>query len=409
VTAGNAMSGFGLKRLKVRINYLLDRGIDACDTLLFEAYRLPWQSAQGVLQRLARTVGDVCWFLRDFPRLSAYRASGSGWKMVFVGSRHGFMQVCRILFPDRDAVLEEVGRVSMWRLEREARRWLTEGADLVVCEQSRISRDMRAAPMSFGVPAWIRQVVAIPSDTQMILASPERKDMRNRVNKARRAGFTCRFSKSEGDFDEFYRRMYVPHVRGRHGDLGLIAPKRDQWNRWFTRGGLLLALQGARSVGGAVVFPASHTCCLIEVGVLDDDPLLRHQEINAFLFSSVIAWGQEHGATECDLGGSRAYCANGSFCFKRDWGARVARRKRIHPVWRFLATESLAESLLNHMNAVGFISEIGGKFYRIFLTASGEIPSRTDLQRELRSSQLAGLSGLAVISPNRQDIFGVLE
>lgn len=394
---------------KYRVNYLLDRGIDVCDVLLMEAYRLHWQVPQSVLHQLARTVGDVCWFLRDFPRLSAYRASGSEWKVVFVGSRRGFTQVCRILFPDQDAVLEDVGRVSMWRLKRDVRRWLTEGADLVVCEQSRIARDVRMAPIAFGVPAWIRQVLAIPSNTQPILASPQRKDMRNRVNKALRAGFTCRFSKSERDFDEFYSRMHVPHVRGRHGDLGLIAPKGDQWNRWFKRGGLVLALRGARSVGGAVVYPASHTCHLIEVGVLDDDPLLRRQEINAFLFSSAIAWGQEHGATECDLGGSRAYCANGSFRFKRDWGARVARRNRIHPVWRFLATESLAESLLDHLNAVGFISEIGGRFYRIFLTASGEIPSRTDVRRELRSSQLAGLSGLAVISPNRQDIFGVLE
>lgn len=395
-----------LKQVKVRVNYCLDRIIDRCNLVLADVHRIRWRPLRNVVHRAARLVGDACWCLRDYPRMSAYRASGPRWTIVFVGSAQGFAQACRMFYPDGDAECVEAGRVPVWRLGAEAQRWFV-GAHLVIGELSRLWSHAWKAPIAFTSPTWVHQVVPVQADVDDMLAGPDRKEMRNRVGRARRAGFSWRFSQSDSDFNEFYHRMYVPYVSARHGELALVSPKTAQRTQWFKRGGLVLATQGPRAVGGALIHMPFDVCHLIEAGVLDDDRLLRRQEINAFLFSSVIAWGREHGAAECNLGGSRAHCANGSFRFKSEWGARVVRTKRIHAVWRFLARTDLPKPLADHVNAAGFISEVGGRFYRVCLGRKAQSPGRADYERELASAARDGLSGVVVVSPGRQDVFDI--
>lgn len=82
-------SGQLYRRTKSGFNYVLDRVIDCCDALLVDEYRLPRPAAQNAAYRLARFVGELIWWLRDFPRISAYKLAGANWTVVFVGEHQG--------------------------------------------------------------------------------------------------------------------------------------------------------------------------------------------------------------------------------------------------------------------------------------------------------------------------------
>jgi hypothetical protein len=382
---------------KGRINYCLDRIIDLCNMVLMDAHQFPWPAVQSIAQTIARYVGDISWLLRDFPRLSAYKLMGADWTVIFVGGDVGLREICHLFF-DTEVDQQEVGRIALWRLSAQTRKWLAEGVDLVVCELSRIHPRPPRAALTFIVPTRIQQIFTIPETL-----IPSRRGIRRIVEKAQKAGFTYRFSQSKADFGHFYYHMYLPFIKSRHGDLVQIAPYRDQWRRWFTRGGLILVNQDGKSVAGVLCYLANDTCFATEGGILEANPHLFRQGIYTFLVWCAMVWGHDQGAKIFDLGGTRARRSNGSFTFKRSWGAQVARRRRIYGVWTFLA-QNLSPSLQNYLNKLGFIGEIDEKFYGVLLSADAASISEAQINKELSTIKKQGLDGLAVVLANSKPV-----
>jgi hypothetical protein len=390
------------RQSKVWLNYLLDRVIDLCDMVLMDAYQFPWPEVQDIAQRIARYVGDISWCLRDFPRLSAYRLIGADLTVIFVGREKGLREICHLFFEEEVEQLE-FGRVALWKLSAQSQQWLAEGIDLVICELGCIHPNRPSAPITFTVPIWIHQVLAIPDSLVTLIAGRKPEPIRRRINKVRKAGFTYGFSQSKADFDHFHYHMYIPFIKTRHGDLALVASYQDQWQRWFTRGGLVLVTQNDKPVAGMLGYLAGDTFFDVEAGILEADPHLFQQGINAFLIWCAMVWAHDKGAKILDMGGTHAWRSNGSFTFKQGWGARVVRRRKIYGTWTFLA-QNLSPALRDHINRLGFISEIGGKFYGILLSAGTAFAEETYIRKELLAAQQQGLAGLAVVLPNAKMI-----
>jgi hypothetical protein len=386
---------------KAKLNYLLDRIIDLCDMVLMDAHRLPWSAAQNTAKKIARYVGDISWLLRAFPRLSAYELAGTDWKIIFAGTDEDLLEIRHLFFPEEEVTQQELGRIAVWRLSGQTQRWLAEGIDLVICELGRIHPNRPKALITFTVPTWIQQVLAIPEPLESLIAGKKSATERHRLNKAKRTGFSYRFGQSKADFDHFYYHMYLPYVKTRHGDLALTAPYQDQWQRWFVRGGLVLAIQHDKPLAGVLCYIANNTCFDIERGVLGADPQLFKQGIETVITWYAIAWAHGQGAKTYDMGGTHAWHSNGSFNAKRRWGAHVVRRKRIYGTWTFLA-RNLSPSLQDHLNRLGFITETDGKFYGVLLNSDTNAAEETDLHNKLSAAHKQGLTGLAVVSPNAE-------
>ena len=388
------------KRGKVWFNYLLDRVIDLCDLLLMDVYRLPWPNVQNAARRIARCVGDIAWLLRAFPRLSAYRLEGPQFSIVFVGTDRGLLEIGPLLFPEEEIHPQEMGRIPLWQLSCRARQLLSGGqADLVICELSRIHPRRPQAPISFTVPVWVQQSLPIPDPLKSLISGKRFATERHRLNKARRTGFSYRFSQAKADFDHFHYHMYLPYVTTRHGDRALTARYEDQWRRWFVNGGLVLVTQYDEPVAGVLCYIVGDTCFDIERGVLDVAPELFRQGIETMVTWYAIDWAHQQGAKTYDMGGSRGWRSSGSFNSKRRWGARVARRKRIYGTWTFLG-RAFPSALQSHLNKLGFISEIDGRFYGVMLSSLPDSTAEIDVERELSAAKDQGLDGLVVISDN---------
>ncbi len=395
------------RRVKVWLNYCLDRVIDLCDMILMDVYRLPWPAGQSMAKHIARYVGDVSWLLRAFPRLPGYKLIGADWTIIFVGTEQSLREI-RHLFFEQEANQQELGRIALWKLSAHTQQWLAEGANLVICELSRIHPWPPRTAFTFTVPTWVQQTLTIPEPLESLISGKKFATERHRLNKAKRVGFNYRFSQSKADFDHFYYHMYLPFVKTRHGYLALVARYQDQWQRWFVRGGLVLVTQHDKPVAGLLCYIANDTCYDIERAVLEADSQLFKQGIGTIITWYAINWGHSQGAKIYDMGGSHAWRSNGVFDSKRRWGARVVRRKRIYGVWTFLA-QNLSPSLQDHINKLGFISEIDAKFYGILLSTDTAPVAETDVNKQLLAVKKQGLDGLVVISANsEQAIYNVM-
>ncbi len=392
-----------LRRSKVWLNFALDRVTDQCNSVLMEAYRLPPPFLQGLAQSAARHTGDACWSLRDFPRLSAYRVSGAGWAVVFVGSSHGLSEIRRLLFGVAPVAERPLGRVTVWQIGEQAHQWLADGAALVVCELANRSSWSPSAPITISVPTWVEQVLDLPEPLDKLLAGKRAKSLRGLINRCQGAGLSYRFSESPADFDYFRDHMYLPFVRRRHDDLVLVTPYQDH-RKSFARGGLILITEDDRPIAGVLCYIAGETCYLIEEGVLEASEHLWQQGINAFLLWSAMTWAHGRGARQVDLGASHAWCTSGSFAFKRRWGARVMRRRRIHGTWTLLM-RSPSPSLLDHLNRMQLITEIDGSFYMSWLKDDRAPLASSDISTRASAAREQGLAGLAVTSPKGTETF----
>lgn len=388
------------QRGKVFLNYLLDRAIDLSDAFLADLYRLPWPALQNLIHKMARLAGDVCWFLRDLPRLPAYKLSGKRWTVIFVGNEHGLLEVTRLFFPDEEVERQEIGRVALWKLQAGVRQWLAGGADLIICELSNVYPWRLKAPFVLIVPTWVRQIAAIPEPAETLIAGRKMHGTRHRIARATRDGFHYRFSQSLEDFDHFYHRMYLPFVKSRHNHLALVTPYERLRRKWFARGGLLLVTRHDVPVAASICYLSDNTCYSIEGGVLDADEQLFQQGVNVLFDWYTVKWGRERGATVYDMGGSRGWRSSGPFAYKSTWRTTVVRLSSVYSNWHVLG-QCLSPALREHLNQIGFVSEIGGKFYGALFGEETNQPGEQELRRELAEVQQQGLAGLAVLSPDR--------
>jgi hypothetical protein len=388
---------------KVRLNYLVDRIIDLSDMVLMDAYRLPWPMAQNAVKKITRYVGDISWLLRAYPRLPAYELAGTEWTIIFVGEDRNLLEMRHLFFPEEEVAQQELGRIALWRLPVQTQQWLAEGIDLVICELGRIHPNRPKAPITFTVPIWIQQVLVIPEPLESLISGKKSATERHRLNKARRTGFNYRLSQSKADFEHFCYHMYLPYVKTRHGHLAIERRYEDQWRRWCTRGGLVLVTQHDKPVAAVLCYMANDVCFDLNRGVLEADPQLLKLGIETMITWYAITWARGQGARIYNMGATRARCSNGSFNAKRRWGARVVRPERIYGTWTFLA-QNLSQSLQVYLNKLGFISEVGGKFYGVLLSTDPTSIIETDVDKKLSAIKGQGLDGWIVISTDSKPI-----
>ena len=67
-------------------------------------------------------------------------------------------------------------------------------------------------------------------------------------------------------------------------------------------------------------------------------------------------------------------------------------------------TTNLSIPLQNHINKLGFISEIDGKFYRTMLSNDDDSIAETIISQELLATKKEGLDGLVVVSADSEPL-----
>lgn len=412
LSAGNFLSTVHKTLKGTVLNYLLDRVIDFGDLFLMNVYQLPWPAAQRVCQKIFRFVGELCWLIRDFPRLPVYQLTaepaqenGESWTIIFVGANKGLWEMAHIFFAKNQPVWRETGRVALWRLPAQSRQWLSEGVDLVICELSPFFPIRLKTSFTFAVPAMINQVLDISDPVDQLIAGKKFATERHRLNKARREGFDFKFTRLPDDFDQFHYRMYLPYIKARHGNRAVVGKYKDQRKRWFERGGLVQVTHQNRPVAGVLCYLAGDTCFDVERGVLDADPALFKKGIDTIITWSAINWAHSQGAKIYDMGASRARTSNGSFAAKRRWGARVVKNRKIFAHWTFMAG-NLSQPLKDYVNNLGFISQINGKFYQVYLNDSAGEDTEAFLKNRALEMKTFGLDGVVVVSPHSTRLIG---
>ncbi len=336
-------------------------------------------------------------------RLSVQRWIGPEWAVTYIGEGVSAEAIRWCLFPEQAQVeIEEGGHVSLWQAPALTRRWLEQG-DLVVSETNQIVRWPVPGYASFSTPPWVSQILdGIDRPLEEIVAGMN-QTLRRHIRQAEKQGYRYEFTHRQSDFDLFYHRMYLPYISTRHAGRGGSIQAEDFLRHLFGEGGLILLRLDDQPACAMLCKLLKGTCNALQMGVLDGRFDLVEQGANVALFWSMLDWARSSGASRYNLGASRAQCANGTFNFKRQWGARVYADPDVFSRWNFYIGAA-SEGLRRRINDQGFISlEAGGHSARqVYLPARGESPASEELAARQRQAITNGLDGVALVGVANQ-------
>ena len=364
-----------LKKVKVFINYVLDRIIDQCNLILMDVIHVPF--GQSIVKGLARFSGDLCVFFQSFPKSSVYSLKGKYWKIIYIGDTPFINEILALFFPGEKTKPQLIKRVPVWQVGKFVNQCLRESADLVIYEESRIHQCKVKFPVKFSFPEWINQRLSLPESLEGFLSGTKMRNKREQIIRAEKYVTDWYYSQSEKDFKFFHYYLYQPYITSRHKSRALLSSYGDQYERWFKRGGLVMVTENDEPLAGSLCIKIGNIVYAIEMGIEEEKKKVSEYSINTFLIWAVIQWSIQQKASFLNLGGSRAYAKNGSFRSKKRWGSEVVRRSKIFRNITCMG-ENLPQKLREHINSLGFITEDNGKFFKVFITPENIVSLKSD-------------------------------
>ena len=140
------------------------------------------------------------------------------------------------------------------------------------------------------------------------------------ARRIRKAGLQSRVSHDPADFEHFYHRMFLPHVRKQYGDLAYVDPYGEV-RPWFDRGLLVLVEQGGNPVAGGLCAIEDDALVFYRTGVLEGDYELVKKGAQAAIYYFMLQYAKEQKLTRVNFLMSHAFVRNGVYKHKAGWGA----------------------------------------------------------------------------------------
>lgn len=288
-----------------------------------------------------------------------------------------------------------LANVPVWDLARRLQQWENE-VDLIVIRANRISARLCFDSNYLSVPEWVGATLTTPAEPEKLtrLNSDIAEDMR----RVRRGRFEPVLSHEESDFDAFYRTMYVPFIRQRHGSAAVF---RNPYllKRGFHRGGLLWLNRDGRRVAGAVFELRGDTLVWLGIGTADGDPALLKDGATAALYYHVIMHAHRSGCARIDFGTSRSSIHDGVLRYKRKWGITLDERpySRFDLLVRWKRLDGVVADFLSHTSLI--FRDHGGLSAVHALPAS-QSATADDAARARHYLWTGGMRRLYLVHPN---------
>jgi hypothetical protein len=175
---------------------------------------------------------------------------------------------------------------------------------------------------AFRGQAFVHQVIDTSGTWEEIVRNFHQKKRQISNNVVCRFRLNYQISHNIDDFDLFYYRMYLPHIKNQFNLFADVDSYEDM-REYFLNGFLLLVTSNGFKVAGALCLVEHNSLIFRRSGVLDADEKYRKQgaQLALYLFNIRYAW--EHGLKQVDTMKSRPFLNDGVYRTKREWGAIV--------------------------------------------------------------------------------------
>lgn len=242
----------------------------------------------------------------------------------------------------------------------------------------------------------VRQVIDTSGSWEDIKSgfSATKRKKTNRFSE--RYGLGSRVSEDLKEFDFFYHRMFVPHIKKRFGELSVIDSYHEM-KEFFLKGRLLFITKDNEAVAGALSLVEDGTLVFRRTGVLDGDETHIEGGAQLALYYFQIKYANEHNLRAVDSMMSTPFLNDGVYKNKREWGATVLPDNESR-TWVYFFHASPSEKIANffEINPTIVHSDKGLKGV-IGISGAMDIPT-VSISDITHRYQARGLGGFTVVT-----------
>jgi hypothetical protein len=298
-------------------------------------------------------------------------------------------------FFDGEPQREKVGELPLWNLARTLKRLRT-SVDLTIVHLDRLSACLFFDSDYLAVPTWVGSTLTVPEDVKNLLKN--NRNLKEDLRIVGRNKLSPEITQDEKDFEVFYKTMYVPFIRERHGEQAHI---HDfcQLRRRFRRGGLLWVLNEGKRISGVLFERRGKILRSLAVGMVNWElgPRRTGAIVATYLF--IIDHAKKLGCMLIDFGGSRPSLADGVLRYKRKWGVNPVEKRNI--LYDFLIHWNCFNRPVNSfLSNLSLIFRDQGGLSAITIVDRNEPATQTEAWKAHHSIWMTGLQRLYIVAPS---------
>ena len=244
----------------------------------------------------------------------------------------------------------------------------------------------------------IRQVIDTSGGWEAMRAEFAKKKRQTTNNFSERYGLSYRMSTSVQDFDLFYHRMHVPHIKRRYGELSNINPY-EEMKKIFVDGGILLFVtKDGQDLAGALSVVKDGSLMFRRTGVLDGDEDAVKGGAQTALYYLQLQYAVEHGLKNVDTMKSAPFLNDGVFRHKSEWGATTLPDEEFER-FVYLFTPGPKEKLARFFEANPLIVEAGSTLRAVVGDPKG-LPAEAVAEEVQKRYHTKGLRDVLIYAPD---------
>lgn len=174
---------------------------------------------------------------------------------------------------------------------------------------------------SFKSHEFVRQMLNVSGAWEDIRRQFHRNP-RETERKIRKYNLSYRITHRLEDYDFFYERMFLPHIKKQFGSIAYIDTYEDL-KSYFLKGFLLLVVEGEHAIAAGLSLIEDDRLTFRRIGVLDGEDSYVKKGGQSALYYFTIQYAREQGAQVADFMKSRPFLNDGIYRHKSEWGAAV--------------------------------------------------------------------------------------
>lgn len=240
--------------------------------------------------------------------------------LLYVGRHWNYDFLVDLLFEEYEIVTEQ--QASLFSAHTRSRR-LVPDADIEIVDigwpyTGLFSR--HRAYLEFA--DWISMKLVLEDDWHSVVGSFRNTTRNNDLRLIRRNQYRSELTNDRGSVESFYRDMYLPSVKRRHGTASIIAPRKHVLKR-AQQGKLLQIYRDDDLVMAGVIYPEDDVLYFLWQGSPHRFQECVPEGAVSALYYFGIRYAFDNKLDVVDFAGTRAFPGFGDFRFKRKWGAFV--------------------------------------------------------------------------------------
>lgn len=178
-------------------------------------------------------------------------------------------------------------------------------------------------PQTIEAPALVELIRPLPETDDALMADLKTSTTREDLRRIRKAGFTFRVTRDPDAVRSFHTDHYLPSLKGRFPEDGIIESLAHFEQRLAKGGEVLCADLDGQWVAGIFNLVAADRYVLGYLGIRNADDAVRQMRVTSGLLVESFRRGVALGKPQASVGLSLPLLGKGPVWFKAKWGAEL--------------------------------------------------------------------------------------